>query len=151
MRDLLKETGTADGTCMDSTNRSNFYTEKIQMHEISEVVTVLTDAFETNPAYASIFNQTELREGLTWLFGAVLFLLNRRQTLTNVVKEKDSGKIVGTFTLVPPGGAKRTFGRSTVHSRIIQPATQRTHPVAYFSRRITSRIDPEQQGDQFIP
>jgi N-acetylglutamate synthase-like GNAT family acetyltransferase len=38
-----------------------------------------------------------------------LFLLNRRQVLTKVVKEKDSGEIAGTFTLVPPGGVKRTL------------------------------------------
>ncbi|MDR2651657.1 MAG: N-acetyltransferase, partial [Prevotellaceae bacterium] len=87
-----------------------FYIEKMQMHEINDVVDILTDAFETNPAYSSIFNQKNLREGLIRLFGTSLFLLNQRQILTNVIKEKDSGKIVGTFTLVPPGGVKRTFG-----------------------------------------
>jgi ribosomal protein S18 acetylase RimI-like enzyme len=99
MNDLSKET----------TGVSNFYIEKIQMHETNEVANILTDAFETNPAYSPIFNQTNLREGLIWLFGTSLFLLNRRQILTNVVKEKDSGKIAGTFTLIPPGGVKRTF------------------------------------------
>ncbi|MDR2652329.1 MAG: GNAT family N-acetyltransferase [Prevotellaceae bacterium] len=79
------------------------------MHEINDAFDILTDAFETNPAYSSIFNQKNLREGLIRLFGISLFLLNRRQILTKVVKEKDSGKIVGTFTLVPPGGVKRTF------------------------------------------
>jgi ribosomal protein S18 acetylase RimI-like enzyme len=99
MNDLSKETG----------NLNNFYIEKMQMHEINEVTNILTDAFETNPAYSSIFNQTNLREGLLWLFGTSLFLLNRRQILTDLVKEKDSGRIVGTFTLIPPGGPKRTF------------------------------------------
>jgi GNAT superfamily N-acetyltransferase len=90
-----------------ATNLNNFYIEKMQMPEINEVVNLLTDAFETNPVYSSIFNPTNLREGLIWLFGTDLFLLNRRQILTTVGKEKDSGEIVGTFTLIPPDEAKR--------------------------------------------
>ncbi|MDR2041825.1 MAG: GNAT family N-acetyltransferase [Tannerella sp.] len=86
-----------------------FYIEKIQAHERNEVVHILTDAFETNPVYASIFRPADLREGLTWLFGTALFLINRRQVWTKVVKERESGEIAGTFTLIPSGGAKRTF------------------------------------------
>jgi GNAT superfamily N-acetyltransferase len=89
---------------------NNFYIEKIQPYEIKEVATILTDAFDTNPAYSLIFNKTCLRDGLTWLFTTNLFLLNRRQILTRVVKEKQSGKIAGTFMLIPPEGVKRIFG-----------------------------------------
>jgi GNAT superfamily N-acetyltransferase len=80
----------------------------MRLHEINEVADILTDSFETNPVYSSIFKETDLREGLIWIFRTDLFLLNRRQILTKVVKEKDSGKIVGTFTLIPPNGGKRT-------------------------------------------
>jgi GNAT superfamily N-acetyltransferase len=116
MRDLSKETEMADGIRTDSRHEidprpreERFYIEKMQIHEVNEVVHLLTDAFETNPAYAAIFNQADLRDGLTRLFGTSLFLLNRRQALTKVVKERDSGEIAGTFTLIPSGGAKRTF------------------------------------------
>ncbi|MDR0609989.1 MAG: GNAT family N-acetyltransferase [Planctomycetaceae bacterium] len=81
----------------------------MQRCEINEVVNLLTDAFETNPVYSSIFKPTNLREGLIWIFGTDLFLLNRRKIVTQVVKEKNSGEIVGTLTLIPPGGTKRTF------------------------------------------
>jgi ribosomal protein S18 acetylase RimI-like enzyme len=87
----------------------NCYIEKIQIHELNEVAGILTDAFETNPAYASIFNQKNLREGLIRLFGISLFLLNRQQILTKVVKEKNTGQLTGVFTLIPPGGVRRTF------------------------------------------
>ena len=86
---------------------NNFYIEKMQRCEINEVVNLLTDAFETNPVYSSIFKPTNLREGLIWIFGTDLFLLNRRKIVTQVVKKKDSGEIVGTLTLIPPGGTKR--------------------------------------------
>lgn len=89
---------------------SNFLIEDIQAHEIEEVALLLTDAFETNPAYSLVFHQNDVREGLIWLFRTNLFLLNRRQVLTRVIKEKGSGKIIGTYTLLPPGGIKRTFG-----------------------------------------
>jgi ribosomal protein S18 acetylase RimI-like enzyme len=88
---------------------NNFYIEKMQMREINEIVNLLTDAFETNPVYSSIFNPTNLREGLIWLFETDLFLLNRRQIVTKIVKEKNSNEIVGTLTLIPPSGTKRTF------------------------------------------
>jgi GNAT superfamily N-acetyltransferase len=88
----------------------NIYIEKIHACEIKEVANILTDAFETNPAYSLIFNKPDLREGLIWLFNTNLFLLNRRQAVTRVIKEKESGKITGTFTLIPPEGIKRIFG-----------------------------------------
>jgi len=82
----------------------------MEIIEIEEVALLLTDAFETNPAYSLIFNRTgNLREGLFWLFKTNLFLLNCRQTLTTVLKEKDSGKIIGAFSLIPPEGVKNTF------------------------------------------
>jgi predicted N-acetyltransferase YhbS len=89
---------------------NNFYIEKIQTCEITGIANILTEAFETNPAYSSIFNRSDLREGLIWLFKTNLFLLNRRQVLTRVIKEKKSGRITGTFTLIPPKGAKITIG-----------------------------------------
>ncbi|MDR2918399.1 MAG: GNAT family N-acetyltransferase [Tannerella sp.] len=91
-------------------NADSFYIEKMQVPELEEVALILTDAFETNPAYASIFHKTDLREGLGWLFRTSLFLLNRHEILTRVVKEKQTGMIVGTYTIVPPEGVKRTFG-----------------------------------------
>ena len=89
---------------------SNFFIEEIQAHEIEEVAVLLTDAFETNPAYSLVFHKNDLREGLIWLFRTNLFLLNRCQVLTRVIKEKRSGKIIGTYTLLPPEGVKRTLG-----------------------------------------
>lgn len=84
-----------------------FLIEKIQETEYDEVACVLTDAFITNPAYSIIFRNKEKREkGLLWLFRTNLFMLNRKQALTNVVKEKDTGKIIGTYTVIPPEGIK---------------------------------------------
>ncbi|MDR2385924.1 MAG: GNAT family N-acetyltransferase [Tannerella sp.] len=87
----------------------SFYIEKMQLPEIKETANILTDAFKTNPAYSLIFNKTDLQEGLIRLFETSLFLLNRRQISTRLVKEKDSGATVGTFTLVPPEDARRSF------------------------------------------
>ncbi|MCL1937389.1 MAG: GNAT family N-acetyltransferase [Candidatus Azobacteroides sp.] len=78
--------------------------EKIGHSEINEVAGILTDAFKTNPAYSIIFkNKNRSEEGLLWLFKASLTLNNYKQILTRVIKEKDTGKIIGTFTLIPPG------------------------------------------------
>ena len=74
---------------------------------MNEVAGILTDAFRTNPAYSLIFkNKNQQEEGLLWLFGASLMLNNHKQTLTRVIKEKDTGKIIGTYTLIPPQGVK---------------------------------------------
>ena len=81
--------------------------EKIQNSEISEIADILTDAFETNPAYSIIFtNKDHQREGLWWLFKTSLTLNNHKHVLTRVIKEKETGKIIGTFTLIPPQGVK---------------------------------------------
>lgn len=91
-------------------NHTYITIEKMQLSEIDEVAAILTDAFKTNPAYSIIFNETDNpAEGLMWLFKTNLFLLNRKQQLTHVVREKDSGKIVGTYSLIPPEGAGTPF------------------------------------------
>ncbi|MDR3286182.1 MAG: hypothetical protein LBT27_01895, partial [Prevotellaceae bacterium] len=88
----------------------SFFIEKMQMSEIREVADILTDAFETNPAYSIIFDKANNpKDGLLWLFKANLFLLNRRQILKNVIKEKHSKSLIGTYTLIPPMGAKKTI------------------------------------------
>ena len=90
--------------------------EKIHSSEINEVADMLTDAFTTNPAYSIIFKrESQQREGLLWLFKASLILDNHKQTLTSVVKEKDTGKIIGTFTLIPPQGVKKGI---SIYSKI---------------------------------
>jgi hypothetical protein len=38
----------------------SFFIEKMQMSEIREVASILTDAFETNPAYSIIFDKANL-------------------------------------------------------------------------------------------
>jgi len=87
-----------------------FVIEKIHHAEIDEVARLLTDAFYTNPAYSIVFTKkNQQREGLMWLFRASLILDNHRQTFTRVIKEKDTGKIIGTFTLIPPQGVKKTI------------------------------------------
>ena len=81
--------------------------EELQKDEQGKVATILTDAFESNPAYSLIFlNKNNLRDGLLWLFKTNLFLLNRKTTVTKVVKVKESGEIIGVFSLLPPGGVK---------------------------------------------
>jgi GNAT superfamily N-acetyltransferase len=81
--------------------------EKICYSEINEVADMLTDAFKTNPAYSLIFKKkNQQKEGLLWLFTTSLILNNHKQTLTRVIKEKDTGKIIGTFTVIPPQGVK---------------------------------------------
>ena len=81
--------------------------EEIHESEMEEVAGILTDAFKTNPAYSIIFkNKNRPEKGLLWLFKASLTLNNHKQILTRVVKEKDTGKIIGTFTLIPPRGVK---------------------------------------------
>jgi predicted N-acetyltransferase YhbS len=89
---------------------NEFFIEKIRDSEIDEVANILTDAFKTNPAYSLIFQKKEHSEdGLLWLFKTNLFMINQKQVLTNVVKEKNTGKITGTYTLIPPQGTKTTF------------------------------------------
>ena len=81
--------------------------EDMQKGELEKVAVILTDAFETNPAYSLIFTKkNKLRDGLLWLFKTNLFLLNRSMLVTKVVKEKKSGEIIGAFSLLPPGGVK---------------------------------------------
>ena len=91
-------------------NMDDFFIEKIRVSEIEEVTNILTDAFKTNPAYSIIFRKKEhLENGLFWLFKTNLFMINHKQFFTNVVKEKNTGKIIGTYTLIPPQGTKNTF------------------------------------------
>ena len=68
---------------------------------------MLTDAFITNPAYSIIFKRKDQQKaGLQWVFKASLILNNHRQTLTYVIKEAETKKIIGTYTLIPPQGVK---------------------------------------------
>ena len=86
---------------------SDIKIEELKKDEHEKVATILTDAFETNPAYSLIFTgKDKLRDGLLWLFKTNLFLLNRKTTVTKVVKEKKSDEILGVFSLLPPGGVK---------------------------------------------
>lgn len=81
--------------------------EEFKKDEYEKVASMLTDAFESNPAYALIFTKKDkLREGLLWLFKTNLFLINRRVSVTKVVREKGTSKIIGVFSLLPPGGVK---------------------------------------------
>ena len=90
--------------------------ERIHTSEFNEVAGILTDTFITNPAYSIIFKRkSRQKEGLFWLFKTSLIINNNKQTLTRVIKEKDTGKIIGTFTLIPPKGIKKGI---TIYSRI---------------------------------
>jgi len=81
--------------------------EELQKDEQEKAASILTDAFESNPAYSLIFPEKDkLREGLFWLFKTNLYLLNRSMSVTKVVKEMKSGEIIGIFSLLPPGGVK---------------------------------------------
>ncbi|MDR1344361.1 MAG: N-acetyltransferase, partial [Tannerellaceae bacterium] len=95
---------------------NNLVVSKIQKSEINEVAGFLTDAFNTNPAYSIIFQkENQRKDGLLWLFKANLFILNQKQALTNVIKEKTTGEIIGTLTIVPPQGIK---GNLSVYAKI---------------------------------
>lgn len=86
----------------------NFIIEPMRHSEIGKISVILTDAFYTNPAYTAVFKKkSHLKEGLQWLFRASLLINNQQQSLTMVVKEKNSGEIIGTFTLIPPQGIKK--------------------------------------------
>ena len=88
-------------------NHSDLEINELQNDEHEKVAVILTDAFESNPAYSLIFlNKNNLRDGLLWLFKTNLFLLNRKTIVTKVVKVKNSGEIIGVFSLLPPGGVK---------------------------------------------
>jgi len=94
----------------------NYTIGLMQQSEIDEVAILLTDAFYSNPAYSLVFeDKSNLRDGLLWLFSASLIIDNREQILTRVVKETQSGKIIGTFTLIPPEGVKM---KATVYFKI---------------------------------
>lgn len=81
--------------------------EPIKSSEIESVSAILTNAFYTNPAYAAVFkDKSQLKEGLQWLFRASLLINNQKQPLSMVVKEKSSGEMIGTYTLIPPQGVK---------------------------------------------
>jgi ribosomal protein S18 acetylase RimI-like enzyme len=85
------------------TDIENIIITEMPTSEIDNVAILLTNAFENNPAYSLIFNKTDkLHEGLLWLFKTNLFLINRRQTVTKIIREKESNKITGTFSLIPP-------------------------------------------------
>jgi len=86
----------------------NFVIEPLRHSEIEEVSDILMNAFYTNTAYAAIFkNKKRLKEGLLWLFRASLLINNQKQPLTKVIKEKESERIIGTFTFIPPEGVKK--------------------------------------------
>lgn len=92
----------------------NFIVEPIRHSEIEEVSAILTNAFYTNPAYAAVFKKrSRLKEGLRWLFKTSLLINNQQQSLTMVVKEKNSSEIIGTFTLIPPQGVKKDISLYT--------------------------------------
>ena len=81
--------------------------EELQKDEQEKAATILVNAFASNPAYSLIFTRKDkLQEGLFWLFKTNLFLLNRSMSVTKVVKEKNTGEIIGVFSLLPPGGVK---------------------------------------------
>lgn len=81
--------------------------DKLKESEYEEVATILVDAFESNLAYASIFvNKDRLRDGLFWLFKTNLYLINKRQSVTKIVRKKNSREIIGVFSLLPPNGVK---------------------------------------------
>lgn len=112
-----------------------FLIAKIQEAEFEEVACVLTDAFLTNPAYSIIFKDPDKREaGLLWLFRTSLFLLNRKQALTNVVKERETGKIIGTFTVVPPEGVK---GGPGVYFKVGIPSFIKNFGMSSLSRMLS--------------
>lgn len=82
-------------------------TENLQKSDIEKVAAMLADTFASNPAYALIFRRKDiLWDGLFWLFKTNLFLLNKRISVTSVLKEKESGNIIGRYSLIPPGGTK---------------------------------------------
>ena len=93
----------------DSGGSLTITVEPIQDSDIETVTSVLVNAFYTNPAYASVFKyKLRLKDGLHWLFRASLLINNQKQPLTMVVKEKSTGEVIGTFTLIPPQGVKKS-------------------------------------------
>jgi len=93
--------------------------EKFRYAELNQAVDILTEAFITNPAYSIIFKKKDqLKDGLRWLFRTNLLLINEKEILTQVVKEKSTGNIIGIFTIIPPGGVKNT---SSIYSKIGLP------------------------------
>lgn len=90
--------------------RNNFSIREIAQSEFDDVAHIMTDAFVTNPAYSLIFrNKEHLAEGLLWVFKANLLIHNRNQALTKVIIDNHSDKIIGTYTLVPPEGMKKSI------------------------------------------
>lgn len=88
----------------------NIQIEKLQKNDVEKVAIILADTFASNPAYALIFTKKDkLWDGLFWLFKTNLFLLNQKTSVTNVVKEQESGNIIGVYSLLPPGGIKSEF------------------------------------------
>ncbi len=81
--------------------------DRLKESEYDEVANILVDAFETNLAYSSIFlNKDKLRDGLFWLFKANLVLINKRLSITKVVRMKNSSEIIGVYSLLPPNRKK---------------------------------------------
>jgi predicted GNAT family N-acyltransferase len=92
----------------------------MQHAEINEVAELLTDAFLTNPAYSLIFKKkNQRRAGLLWLFRTDMLMINEKKELTNVVKDKKTGKIIGTYTLIPPSGVSNSV---SIYFRIKLPS-----------------------------
>ncbi len=79
--------------------------EKLSLKDYEIVASLLTDVFETNPAYALLFDRKkQLREGLFWVFKTNLFLLNREKTVTRIVRNTATGEILATYSMLPPSG-----------------------------------------------
>lgn len=91
-------------------NPNNIQIEKLEAKDLEIVAQMLADTFTANPAYASIFrNKGKLRNGLYWLFRTNLFLLNKRVSVTNILKDTSSKEIIGVYSLLPPKGVKFTI------------------------------------------
>jgi predicted GNAT family N-acyltransferase len=91
-------------------NNTSLYTiEILKMNDIPIVANILVESFETNPCYSLIFPKKKEKQGLYWLFKASLYLLNNLQSSTYVIRLKNSGDIIGTYSLVHPNGVTNRF------------------------------------------
>lgn len=91
-------------------NSNNIQIEKLDAKDLEIVAQMLADTFTTNPAYASIFsNKGKLWNGLLWLFRTNLFLLNKRASVTSLLRDTSSKEIIGVYSLLPPEGVQFTI------------------------------------------
>ncbi len=79
--------------------------EPLLRSDIRACSALLARVFKGNPAYSSVFRTSEVEAGLRWLFERNLGLQQETGAI-RVLRDRMTGELAGTFTLIPPNAPK---------------------------------------------